>query len=257
MNKIEKTIEYWRERLFTLYGEEHILNIALYGSQNYNIDTPNSDVDVKAIYVPSLSEAITENHWLSREYHDENGQHCEIKDIREMCKMYSKQNINFLETLFTEYRWDNPNYYFAHNILKRNKEKIAKCQPYYGIKSICGQGISAIKRFEKNPKDGKTLAKIIYFFLFLKKYKENRPYQECLKVNEQETILEHYNIRNILIDLKLNNYNLDYRPLMWTEIIKNDFEKNLKNIKEDSDKETLKLLKEEIPLTAIYEYKEK
>jgi len=257
MNKIEKTIEYWKVRLSAIYGEEHILNIALYGSQNYNIDTPNSDVDVKAIYVPSLSEAITSNRWLSKEYHDENGQHCEIKDIREMCKMYLKQNINFLETLFTEYRWDNPNYYFTHNILKRNKEKIARCQPYYGIKSICGQGISAIKRFEKNPKDGKTLAKIIYFFLFLKKYKENRPYQECLKVNEQETILEHYNIRNMLIDLKLNNYNLDYCPLAWAKMIENDFEKNLKNIKEDSDKETLKLLKEEIPLTAIYEYKEK
>lgn len=256
MNKIEKTIKYWREWLSTRYGEEHILNIALYGSQNYNIDTPNSDVDVKAIYIPSLSEAITENRWLSKEYYDKKGQHCEIKDIREMCKMYSKQNINFLETLFTEYRWDNPNYYFAHNILKRNKEKIARCQPYYGIKSICGQGISAIKQFEKNPKDGKTLAKVIYFYLFLEKYKKNYSYKECLKINEQETFL-YYNARELLTYLKSNNYMPNSFRSLVSKILKEVFESNLKNINENSDNETLKLLKEEIPLTVIYEYKEK
>ena len=49
-NKIQSTIEYWKERLFATYGKDHILNIALYGSQNYNIDTPNSDVDVKATF---------------------------------------------------------------------------------------------------------------------------------------------------------------------------------------------------------------
>jgi len=254
MNKIKKTIEYWKERLSAIYGRNHILNITLYGSQNYNIDTVNSDVDVKAIYIPSMIEAITQNNWLSKEFHDENNQHCEIKDIREMCKMYSKQNINFLETLFTKYRWDNPNYNYTKSLLNTNKEIIARCQPYYGIKSICGQGINAIKQLEKDPTNGKKLAKAIYFYLFLRKYKENYPYEKCLKVNEQETFL-HYNARNLLIDLKLNDYNLGYNNLLIIAMLKKSFESNLKNItNEDTDNTTLIFLKRTIPLSAINDY---
>lgn len=56
--KIVVALEYWHDRLAAEYGEEHILNITLYGSQNYNINTELSDVDVKAIYIPSLREAV-------------------------------------------------------------------------------------------------------------------------------------------------------------------------------------------------------
>lgn len=253
--KIQKTIEYWKERLFAIYGRNHILNITLYGSQNYNIDTSKSDVDVKAIYIPSLPEAITNNNWLSKELHDENNQHCEIKDIREMCKMYSKQNINFLETLFTKYRWDNPDYSYTHSLFNNNKEKIARCQPCYGIKSICGQGISTIKQLEKNPTDGKKMAKAIYFYLFLKKYEENYPYEKCLKVDEQETFL-HYNARNLLIDLKFNNYNFDYCNTLIIEMLKKTFKLNLKKAVENKNcnNRTLITLTKIIPLHVINDY---
>lgn len=255
--KIYKTIEYWKERLFSIYGENHILNIALYGSQNYNIDTSKSDVDVKAIYIPSIKEAITNNNWLSKEFHDDNGQHCELKDIREMCKMYSKQNINFLETLFTEYRWDNPKYNSTHFLLKTNKEKIANYSPFYAFKSICGQGLNTIKLLEKNPKNGKILAKVIYFYLFLRKYKKNCPYINCLKIRENEIFL-HYKAQELLTYLKLNNYyNFNFDISLIIGMLKQDFEDNLNNLpKENNNNEILKLLKEEIPLTAINEYEE-
>lgn len=253
-NKIQSTIEYWKERLSATYGKDHILSITLYGSQNYNIDTPNSDVDVKAIYVPSITEAIINKNWMSKELHDKNNQHCEIKDIREMCKMYSKQNINFLETLFTRYRWDNPLYNRTHILLNVNRENISKCQPYYAIKSICGQGINTIKQLKNNPTDGKKMAKAIYFYLFLNKYKENYPYEKCLKIDEQETFL-HYNARNLLIDLKLNNYDFDYCNSLIIKMIENSFKSNLKNvIDEKPDNITLRTLKRTIPLSAINDY---
>ena len=124
-SKIQTALDYWRERLTQSYGENHILNITLYGSQNYKIDTEFSDIDVKAIYVPSLRDAVLEPHWVSIEHHNDQNEHCELKDIREMCKMYKKQNINFLETLFTDYRWDNPIYEDIHNRLRENAENIA------------------------------------------------------------------------------------------------------------------------------------
>ncbi len=184
-NKIQIALEYWRDRLSKEYGKEHILNIALYGSQNYNLDTPKSDIDVKAIYIPSLTEAILNKKRLSKELHNEKGEHCELKDIREMCDMYKKQNINFLETLFTEYRWDNPKYNTINSMLKSKAEDIARYNPYYGIKSICGQILNTIKQFKKDTHNYnlKKVSKAIFLYLYLYKYITNKRYKDCLRVD--------------------------------------------------------------------------
>lgn len=201
--KIVVALEYWHDRLAAEYGEEHILNITLYGSQNYNINTELSDVDVKAIYIPSLREAVLNQNWLSHELHIEN-EHCELKDIREMCKMYQKQNLNFIETLFTPYRWDNPQYKSINNAFKSKAEDIAHFNANYGIKSTCGQAIHTIKELKNNPTDYKKLAKIIYLYLYLNKYIQGINYQSCLYVNDNETFL-NFNARSLLINLKTNN----------------------------------------------------
>lgn len=186
--KISKSLEYWKNRLFEAYGEEHILNITLYGSQNYGIDTENSDVDVKAIYIPSLEEAIIRQEHLSKELKNEKNEHCEIKDIREMFRMYKKQNLNFLETLYTDYRWDNPMYKSINDELKRNKERIAHYNPSAAIKSICGQALNAIYTFNKNPSNKKVLAKILHLYLFICKYEEQKDYRSCFYIDKKEKL---------------------------------------------------------------------
>ena len=206
--KISKNLEYWKERLFAAYGEEHILNITLYGSQNYGIDIENSDVDVKAIYIPSLEEAILNQNYLSKELKNEKNEHCEIKDIREMFKMYKKQNLNFLETLYTDYRWDNPIYKPINDELKRNKEKIAHYNPSAAMKSICGQALSAIYNFEKNPSNKKTLAKILHLYLFICKYEEKKDYKSCFYVSKKEKLFGH-SAKETLIALKNQTDNID------------------------------------------------
>ena len=40
----------------TLIPEDRIVGVFLYGSQNYNMDGPNSDVDTKCLVVPSFEE---------------------------------------------------------------------------------------------------------------------------------------------------------------------------------------------------------
>ena len=62
------------------------------------------------------------------------------------------------------------------------------------------------------------MAKAIYFYLFLRKYEENYPYEKYLKVDNQETFL-HYNARDLLINLKLNNYNFDYYTFLVIKIL--------------------------------------
>lgn len=204
LNKIQFALEYWHNKLSQKYGEDHILNITLYGSQNYNIDTPYSDVDVKAIYIPCLADAVLENRWVSLEFHNTQNEHCELKDIREMCKMYEKQNLNFLETLFTEYRWDNPKYKKINDAFKSKAEDIAHYNMQYGIRSICGQALSTIKQLRNNPTDLKKFAKIIYLYLYLNKYINGHDYRTCLRVDESERFLG-FAARPLLIGLKSNN----------------------------------------------------
>lgn len=201
--KIAKAIEEWKATLFEKYGENHIFNITLYGSQNYNIDTENSDVDVKAIYVPSLKEAVFDKR-ISEELHNRRNEHCEVKDIREMWKMYAKQNINFLETLYTEYRWDNPKYTYYHGYLKNIRENIVNLNPDAAIKSTSYQAKNSLKQFKNNPSDYKKLAKAIYFYLFLNKFTNPEKYFTygyCLKISDSEKFLD-FPARQLLIDLK-------------------------------------------------------
>ena len=200
-NNVSIGLNWWKNALFKRYGKDHILNIALYGSQNYGIDTELSDVDVKAIYIPSLKEAIVNQNWLSKEITNEEGEHCEIKDIREMFKMYKKQNLNFLETLYTEHRWDNPDYQDINNILKTNKENIANYNPQAIIKTTCGRALNSIYQFEKKPQNKKKLAEILYLYLFICKYEEKRDYKTCFYVNKNETIF-NLPAKEVLISLK-------------------------------------------------------
>ena len=128
------------------YKEEQLLGIFLYGSQNYGCETEESDVDTKAIYIPTFEELCFDDP-VSKEICLKNDEHCEIKDIREMVKNFQKQNINFLEILFTDKCWINPRfrdiwdkYFYQH------REEIARYNPKKMLDSICGQAVHTLKQ---------------------------------------------------------------------------------------------------------------
>lgn len=77
--KIEKAILRAKEILET--GWYNVLAIFLYGSQNYEMDTENSDIDLKAVVLPSLSDIVRQNNPTSLVYEYEFWQ-IDVKDIR-------------------------------------------------------------------------------------------------------------------------------------------------------------------------------
>ena len=83
-----------------------VFYVALYGSQNYGIDTPSSDFDWKAIIVPSLDELISQSKPTSKVYEYQWGQ-IEVKDIRNYIESAVKVNVNFIELLNTEYYYSS------------------------------------------------------------------------------------------------------------------------------------------------------
>ena len=170
------------------FKEENILGIFAYGSQNYNLDTPTSDWDTKAIVVPTLDEVLF-NEPVSKEVRvqriEGEWEHCEVKDIREMIKMFEKQNINFIEILFTEYKWINPKFQeLWDKFFISNREDIARYDMNQTIKSIVGQTKHTIKQ---NPTNGKKIANGYRLVRFLQKYiAKDFSYLQCIYIPDSE-----------------------------------------------------------------------
>lgn len=165
------------------FKEKNIVGIFAYGSQNYGVATENSDWDTKAIIVPTYENLILQPQ-ISKEIHLTNGEHCEVKDIREIVKMFKKQNINFLEILYTEYKWVNPTYEEEwKRYFEKNKEIIAHYDTNKTVKSICGQAIHTLKQ---NPNDGKKVANGLRLLRFLENFLTGVNYNDCIMLSENE-----------------------------------------------------------------------
>lgn len=98
---------------------------ALFGSQNYNLDTNQSDVDTKSIVIPNLKD------WLWNEVHYDNinmpdGSHAEIKNVTAMFKQFIKGDINFLEILYTPYVDIAPGWEWFYEELTAQADNISR-----------------------------------------------------------------------------------------------------------------------------------
>ena len=85
-----------------LLGHDFLF-VSAQGSWNYNLGYENSDVDTKAVILPKFKDFVLNKEALSTTYILSNNEHIDLKDIRAMFKNFWKQNINFLEILFSKY----------------------------------------------------------------------------------------------------------------------------------------------------------
>ena len=176
---VEVLYNYYQE-LLQHYSKSSILGVFLFGSQNYNFSTPVSDIDAQAIYVPTYEEMVNLKEPISKVYETETG-NIVIKDIRLMWKMWKKQNINFVEILFTDYYLTNSDYTELWDMIRAYNEKIARYNPLYTVNSIVGQCRST---FSYTVLNGKKVANFKRFLDFLSKYLNGRNYRECITVSE-------------------------------------------------------------------------
>ena len=183
MRNIEKAIEEHKQKVLEYYSEYQILGIFAYGSQNYGLATENSDIDIKAVIIPTI-EDLALHPVKTKTLILDNGEHCEIMDIMHLVANYKKQNINFIETLFTSYYWVNPFYKEIWNkYFIACREDIAVYNPQYTLKSICGQAIHTLKQDKLN---GKKVGNGIRLQYFLMKYfdKNTISYLDCIQPTE-------------------------------------------------------------------------
>lgn len=79
----------------------NVLYVGLYGSQNYNMQDEESDVDVRAIVMPTLEEVISRKV-VSKKYSNEYGD-IDVKDLITYHNVVTKGNFSFMEPLQTKW----------------------------------------------------------------------------------------------------------------------------------------------------------
>lgn len=188
-----------------------IVGIFLQGSQNYNLSYENSDIDCKVIILPRFDDFILNKKPVSTTHVLENNEHIDLKDLRLMFDCFKKQNINFVEILFTKYRIMNPKYEALFQPMFDNNELIARYNNCASINCMSGMAMEKYKALEhpypatidkinKFGYDGKQLHHLIRVNEFIKRYINGDPYKDCL-ISRQ---------RDYLISVKTNReYNLD------------------------------------------------
>ncbi|MBQ8806117.1 MAG: nucleotidyltransferase domain-containing protein [Bacteroidaceae bacterium] len=115
-----------------------VMAVFLQGSQNYGLDYEGSDIDTKAIVLPRFKDMVTGVAPVSMTHVLPSDEHIDIKDIRMMFDVWKRQNINFLEVLYTPYAWINTKYAQEIYALYENRDAIAHANPNTLMKCIYG-----------------------------------------------------------------------------------------------------------------------
>lgn len=178
------------------YHPDRIVGVFCQGSTNYGLDTVNSDIDTKCIITPTFEEIAMNKKPVSTTHVLDNNEHLDAKDIRLYIQTFAKQNLNFLEILFTPYKIINPLYESEWNKLIVNREAIARMNPYRGVKSMKGIALEKYHAMEhRYPSkadivdaygyDGKQVSHLIRVYDYLVRYIAGEDYESCLYPSEK------------------------------------------------------------------------
>lgn len=180
----------------------NIFGTFLQGSQNYGLSHAGSDVDTKALVLPSFSDICRNRQPVSRTHVRENNEHIDLKDIRLMFQNWLKQNINMVEILFTPYFVVNPQYRHIWTGLQSMRERIVRYDTGRGINCCAGMAMekykalkhpypSIVDKIEKYGYDPKQLHHILRMMEFIERFFLNgEKFEACLFSEDPDFLLE-------------------------------------------------------------------
>lgn len=182
-----------------------VVFLALQGSQNYGLDIYNkdymSDIDTKAVILPNFEDIVLNKEPKSTTLVLENNEHIDLKDIRVMFETYKKQNVNYIETIFTEFKIVNPKYKNLVQPLFDNAEEIAHININQALRCMAGMSMEKLKalqhpyptiidKINKYGYDPKQLHHILRMNEFIKKYAKGIAYKDCLISSNKDYLIE-------------------------------------------------------------------
>lgn len=215
------------------------VGIFLQGSQNYNLDYEGSDIDSKLIVLPSFGDFVLNRKPLSYTHLMENDEHVDVKDIRFMFDCFRKQNINFVEILFTKYFILNPKYEALFQPVLDTREQIGRYNDFASLncmvgmayekqKALCHPYPATISKIERFGYDPKQLHHILRLKEFMTRWLNGEPYADCL-ISQQRDYLRSVKFGVIpleeakeLADETVNQMKLIVKSYMATHTAKVD-----------------------------------
>ena len=209
MTVMDRVKEHYNEAL-TYFPEDRIVGIFLQGSQNYGLATPQSDVDTKLIVTPTFKDIAMNRKPVSTTHIRANEEHIDFKDIRFYIRIFRKQNLNFLEILYTDFAIVNPIYEKQWNRLVESREAITHFNPYRSVQSMKGIALekyhameheypSKIEVLKKYGYDPKQLHHLVRVEDYLGRYINGENYESCLDPGP---------MKQELIEIKMGKYSL-------------------------------------------------
>lgn len=196
--KIKLELQKHYDKLIELGYE--VVGVFLYGSQNYQLDYENSDIDTKAIVLPTIDDIVLNKQPISTTIDMGNGNLCDVKDIRKMFECFKKQNINFVELLFTKYYLLNEEYKDIYKDMFNYNERIARYNIYASLNCISGMALekynalthpypSIKEKIDKYGYDSKQYHHICRLDEFIERYINGEEYKNILIPNDKENLL--------------------------------------------------------------------
>lgn len=225
MTRKEKIMSRLREHYdesLEYFKEEQIVGCFLQGSQNYQLDYEGSDIDTKLIVVPSFKDICLNKKPVSTTHVRANEEHTDWKDVRLYMETFRKQNLNFLEILFTDFYIINPMYAEQWSRLIEQREQIARMNPFRAVKSMKGIAMEKYHAMEheypskvdvlaKWGYDPKQLHHLLRVEEYLGRYIAGESYVNCLRPHRPE----------YLVSVKRGYYDLDTARVIANTAIDN------------------------------------
>ena len=234
--------EHYQEAL-TIFPQDRIVGIFVQGSQNYCLDWEGSDLDTKCIVLPSFEEICFNKEPVSYTHVRENNEHIDFKDLRLMMQCFKKQNINFVEILFTKYYILNPDYEELFKKVMNAKEEVAHYNVCKFLKCTSGMSAEKLKaltldrpsQHEEVVKYGwatKQMHHIIRLNEFMCRYLSGESFEKCLVSKKREELIElkknghkKYSLEEAISQSKIYDSH--------TKIMKNNYVDTHKEVKND------------------------
>lgn len=176
-----------------------VIYIGLYGSQNYNLDDEESDIDVKAIVLPNLQDIIRRKA-VSTTIECENG-NIDVKDLLTFYDVIKKGNFSYIEAIDTSYSVGDKYIKELFSRFRPNKKSILGAM-YEKRKALTHEYPSKRNEFEKWGYDPKQHHHILRLYDLLEYNRLNNDTKSYL-VYEYNS-----NRQKELLDYKRNNNNI-------------------------------------------------
>ena len=256
--KIMSRLREHYEEALEYFDESRIVGIFLQGSQNYGLDYEGSDVDTKLIVLPSFEDIAFNKKPVSTTHMRANKEHIDFKDLRLYMQTFRKQNLNFLEILFTEFKILNPRYEGMWNILVENRERIARYNEFQAIKSMKGIAMekyhamkhpypSKLDLIEQFGYDGKQTHHLIRVEDYLERYIAGESYESCLRPTPEKVAhMMEYKLQQVPlavaeVEADAAKDHIEAMADAFTAMVKNEGDPEIDKLLDDVQRDMMKL----------------